>query len=402
MVDKTADKSTINRFTVDNVSANIVSERSDYVKEINLSERLAEKRREKGITQDELAEFIGVSKASVSKWETGNSFPDITHLPILASYFNISIDELISYSPQLSAAEISKIYTRLSADFASKPFDEVIAEIEVLVKKYCSCYPFLLQMVLLHVNHASLAENDERKTEILRAAQALCERITINSTATNTAREAAVLRALCHIMLGEPEKVLEQLGEEADSPPIYSGLIIQAHQMLGNTEKAITVMQGELYTSMLLTLEGLLEYMQLNLTDFETAVVAYHRAESLIELFNIRKLVPNSVARFYILAAHLHQTAGKTSDTIKILEKYVDVCTNGFFPVQQTGDDFFSKLDNWLEKENKDIPLPRSESVIKESMLNDGLLTPIFDSIKETPEFIALVNKLKNFIGGTI
>lgn len=52
-------------------------------------------RKEKGITQDELANYIGVSKASVSKWETGQSYPDIAFLPQLAAYFNISVDELI-------------------------------------------------------------------------------------------------------------------------------------------------------------------------------------------------------------------------------------------------------------------------------------------------------------------
>ena len=65
------------------------------MKEINLARILTQKRKEKGLTQDDLASYVGVSKASVSKWETGQSFPDILLLPILATYFNISIDELI-------------------------------------------------------------------------------------------------------------------------------------------------------------------------------------------------------------------------------------------------------------------------------------------------------------------
>ena len=67
------------------------------MKEINIARKLTTKRREKGITQEELALYIGVSKASVSKWETGQSYPDITFLPQLATYFNISIDELMGY-----------------------------------------------------------------------------------------------------------------------------------------------------------------------------------------------------------------------------------------------------------------------------------------------------------------
>ena len=62
------------------------------MKELNIAKVIVENRRKKGLTQDELAAYMGVSKASVSKWETGQCYPDITFLPILATYFNISIE----------------------------------------------------------------------------------------------------------------------------------------------------------------------------------------------------------------------------------------------------------------------------------------------------------------------
>ena len=55
------------------------------MKEIHLGRILAEQRRSRGITQDELAAFLGVSKAAVSKWETESTYPDILLLPRLAS-----------------------------------------------------------------------------------------------------------------------------------------------------------------------------------------------------------------------------------------------------------------------------------------------------------------------------
>ena len=70
--------------------------------DINIARTIVTKRREKGMTQEELAEFMGVSKASVSKWETGQSFPDIALLPKLASFFNISIDELMDFRPEMT------------------------------------------------------------------------------------------------------------------------------------------------------------------------------------------------------------------------------------------------------------------------------------------------------------
>ena len=76
------------------------------MKEINLGRVLIENRHKLGITQDELAAYMGVSKAAVSKWETGMTYPDITLLPQLATYFNISIDELMGYEPQMTKEQI--------------------------------------------------------------------------------------------------------------------------------------------------------------------------------------------------------------------------------------------------------------------------------------------------------
>lgn len=87
------------------------------MKEINIGKMIAMKRRQKGLTQEELANYLGVSKASVSKWETGQSYPDITFLPQLATFFNITIDELMGYEPQLTKQDILKLYLQLSDDF---------------------------------------------------------------------------------------------------------------------------------------------------------------------------------------------------------------------------------------------------------------------------------------------
>jgi transcriptional regulator with XRE-family HTH domain len=60
-----------------------------------LGSRISENRKRKNITQDHLAEQMGVSTQAVSKWENDISCPDISLLPMLADYFNTSIDELM-------------------------------------------------------------------------------------------------------------------------------------------------------------------------------------------------------------------------------------------------------------------------------------------------------------------
>lgn len=60
-----------------------------------LGQRIAELRKARGMTQDELAERMGVSAQAVSKWENDISCPDIMVLPQLADFFGVSVDELL-------------------------------------------------------------------------------------------------------------------------------------------------------------------------------------------------------------------------------------------------------------------------------------------------------------------
>jgi len=88
-----------------------------------LGVRISENRKRKGITQDQLAEHMGVSSQAVSKWENDLSCPDITLLPQLADYFNISIDELLRGE---NARPV-----QLVAEKERKNFDQLILRILV-------------------------------------------------------------------------------------------------------------------------------------------------------------------------------------------------------------------------------------------------------------------------------
>ena len=65
---------------------------------MNLGNKIKELRKQRGITQEQLANSIGISFQAVSKWENGIALPDITLAPILASYFVVSMDELFEFN----------------------------------------------------------------------------------------------------------------------------------------------------------------------------------------------------------------------------------------------------------------------------------------------------------------
>lgn len=81
--------------------------------DLNLGSVIKRLRIEHSITQEELAEYLGISFQAVSKWETGNTLPDITLLPKLAAFFGVKIDELFSINHE---DELERIDTMLQRE----------------------------------------------------------------------------------------------------------------------------------------------------------------------------------------------------------------------------------------------------------------------------------------------
>ena len=62
---------------------------------MNLGNKIAELRKKNNLSQEELAEKVGVARQTISKWEIGDTTPDINQVKIISKIFNISIDELV-------------------------------------------------------------------------------------------------------------------------------------------------------------------------------------------------------------------------------------------------------------------------------------------------------------------
>ena len=72
---------------------------------MDFHEKLQELRKSRGLTQEELAEALFVSRTAVSKWESGRGYPNIESLKEISSYFSVSIDDLLSGDKLIYIAE---------------------------------------------------------------------------------------------------------------------------------------------------------------------------------------------------------------------------------------------------------------------------------------------------------
>ena len=75
---------------------------------MTFGEKLRDARKKAGISQEELAEKLSVSRSAVAKWETDNGLPDVGNLKVLAAVLNVSIDYLLAEDERLTFNEIRK------------------------------------------------------------------------------------------------------------------------------------------------------------------------------------------------------------------------------------------------------------------------------------------------------
>lgn len=366
---------------------------------LKLSENLVSLRKKKQTTQEELAAFIGVTKASVSKWETGQSMPDILLLPQLAAFFDVSVDRLLGYEPQLSKEQIQQIYLDFTAAFAKRPFDEVLAEVRSAVHKYYSCYPFLLQMCTLYLNHFQLAKDPEKMQNLVRETEKLCEHIVRDCKTVSICNEAISLKAMCDLQLGRADEVIEAL-EESSDPMRISGqnnaLLLSAYQTAGKPEQAADYAQITIYMHLLLLIGTSVQYLAIHADDRRNCEETIRRIDSVAETYRLAALHPNCMAQFDYQAALCLTGWGEFEKAIERLHAYekavLNLAKSGNCILH--GDAYFDRIEKWFDQLPLGVNPPRSVEFVVQSAVQ-SLQNPAFQPLHGLAEFEAILKRLK-------
>ena len=176
---------------------------------VRLSENIKKFRKERKMTQEQLAEAMGVSVSAVYKWESNQSTPDINLILDMADLFNTSTDVLLGYEWRNKHA--ASALERIVALTKEKGYEEAIKEAEKALKNYPNNFDIVYQSALMYLE---LGEDFKHRNVNLRAIELLnhaCELITQNQDDTVSEVFIRTQIAKAHLLLNNIEAALRIL-----------------------------------------------------------------------------------------------------------------------------------------------------------------------------------------------
>ena len=130
---------------------------------MEIGEKIRNYRKEAGLTQEQVANYLGVSAPAVNKWEKGNTYPDILLLPALARLLNTDINELFSFREELTELEIAQFANQLSKKASNESVASAFAMATEKIKEYPHCHDLIYNAATVLNCALALVEIDETK-----------------------------------------------------------------------------------------------------------------------------------------------------------------------------------------------------------------------------------------------
>ena len=165
-------------------------------------------RKEKDITQEQLAEYLGITSRAVSQWECDRTAPDVSQLPALANIFEVSADVLLGIDVTNKDKQIAEIIEKAKKHWMCGHNEEAAAILRKGLQEFPNSHKIMVNLMECFRNMASNADAEESKFGLLQEAISLGEKVIEGSTDDEVRHDA--IRLLCHIYpeIGESDKAI--------------------------------------------------------------------------------------------------------------------------------------------------------------------------------------------------
>lgn len=217
--------------------------------EMKIGARLAELRRKKGLTQEQLAEKLGISAPAVSKWETDNSYPDITLLCPLARALDTNVDTLLQFEAGLTETEILEKVNAIIKTARQKGWEAGENEILILLRKYPGSIPLKFHAAVIWDVFFMFFPTADEETRSRWSASKKELLTQVRSSGIGAYWQQATLQlasiAVQETDLKQAERLLRELPEHTVDPTLTWS---QFYLKKENPEEALKTVQKRLFS----------------------------------------------------------------------------------------------------------------------------------------------------------
>ena len=357
--------------------------------ELKVSENLKRLRKERGITQEELAKRLGVSFQSVSKWERGESEPSLSMIPMIAYLFDVSTDEIYSMDEIRQKNRFDELYCLIKQNYQNRRANENISPINKVLEEY----PDSPELVFELGRSYFLAHVDEEQTiEYLRIAGDLFNKVILLTDNEKLKEDCRYYLNLCSYYSGE-------------SAIAHEDSIDSSRELIKNILLADETMDTDRDMSMKKNIESLTLFLARQiwkLADpdclYPSTSVAAEKAAYLMKAADLLKWlyddgdffsVHKELSDLYRVSAAIYMYDSRFDEALDAIEKALehaaayDTSSGGehsSFLVQGLVDD--------VQSENK--PCSR--------LLASKLTQERYDRVRKDKRFVDIEDRLKRFI----
>ena len=181
---------------------------------MNIGTMIRKLRRERDITQEQLAEYLNISVSAISQWECGKTAPDISQLPLLSNIFETSADIILGIDLDMKEKRIEEICMSAHKDSVAGYRERAVETLRKGLAEYPDSYK--LKKTLIYGFDNVYAWDDELS---LREIISLCRKVIDGSTDNEIREDTIYLACIIYPKTGKREEAIGL----AKSMPIYQG-----------------------------------------------------------------------------------------------------------------------------------------------------------------------------------
>ena len=358
-----------------------------------IGENIRHLRREKDITQEQLAEIMGVSYQSVSRWENGTCYPDMELLPTIAQFFGTTVDQLMGINEQLEIEKVEDYLLRFQIAISVGNVDECICIARAGVAEFPNNYKLLNKLMyalfIAGDEDGNVPNWKENMSKYDAEITALGERIMKYCSDQEIRLEATARLAFQHCEMGRKE-VGRALFETL---PTYSSCKEANIWWALEEQEKLPFLQHKIKSGYHIISTGLWFLLEGRLLEDEDLLKVYEKYTLLENLIwdNGKPIAGWSEVQINCVIAKIYARLGKNKESLKHLDLALEYARQ-FDERPESGNvkSFLVGTVNWsrIEHDTDD------SRTCCEILRDKWMAASEFDGIRDTKEFLEIVEQI--------